>query len=217
MPLSSSHRAALRAKKALANGDTSFKPRGEKNKAAFQALKTHEAQTNISATNGVSADSPPQKGIKITTASSSSHTLDLASLLDFNPEDITHTSDEEEEEKEHTDAMLAKMKAHKEQIKKREEHMKNELSKQKPPSAVHAVRLPPKTKAELVMEKEEDMKRERIWRSTQIFKLAHEVKQFDVLTSKYKEFDKPEDLLEWLQDVVEQTQVGFHIEDDKYV
>ena len=97
MPLSSSHRAALRAKKALANGDTSFKPRGEKNKAAFQALKKHEAQTNISASNGVSAESPPTKRIKIP-AASSSHTSDLASLLDFKPENITNTSDEEQEE-----------------------------------------------------------------------------------------------------------------------
>ena len=64
------------------------------------------------------------------TASPSSHTSDLASLLDFDPGNITNTSDdeeeEEEEEKEHNDAMLAKIKAHKEQIKKREEHMTNE-------------------------------------------------------------------------------------------
>ena len=162
MPLSSSHRAALRAKKALANGDMSFKPRGEKNKAAFQALKK-PTQANISASNGVSTVSPPQKRIK----TASSHTSDLASLLDFKPEDITDTSDEEEEEKEKDDAMLAKIKAHKEQIKKekddamlakikahkeqikkREEHMKNELSKQKAPSGPFAVRLPPKTKAD---------------------------------------------------------------------
>jgi len=210
MTLSSSQQAALRAKKALANGDTSFKPRGEKNKAAFEALKS----------NGVSAESPPTKKMKITTASSSSsssspHTSDLASLLDFNPENITNTSDEEEEEKEEQDdAMLAKIKAHREQIKKRELHMKSKLSKQKPPSGPYIVRLPPKTKAQLLMEKEEDMKNERHQRSTQIFKLAYQGKQFDVLTSKYKEFDKPEDLLEWLQDVVEQKELGFEIEDD---
>ena len=92
--------------------------------------------------------------------------------------------------------MLAKIKVHREQITKRAEHMKRELSKQETPSAVYAVRLSPKTKAELFMEKEEDMKRERSRRSTQIFKLAHEVKQIDVLTSRYKEFDKQEDLLE---------------------
>ena len=69
MPLSSSHRATLRAKKALANGDTSFKPRGEKDKAAVQALKTHEAQTNNSATNGDSTENPPTKRMKIPTAS----------------------------------------------------------------------------------------------------------------------------------------------------
>ena len=39
MVLTSSQRAALRAKKALANGNTNFRPRGEKNKAAFEALK----------------------------------------------------------------------------------------------------------------------------------------------------------------------------------
>jgi hypothetical protein len=152
--------------------------------------------------------------MKITTASSS-HTSDLASLLDFNPENITNTSDEEEEEeKEQDDAMLAKIKARREQIKKREEHMKNELSKQQTPSKPWALRLPPKTEAELRMEEEEDAKRERIRLSTQIFKLAHAVKQFDVLTSKYKEFDKHEDLLEWLEDLFEQKEAGFEIEDD---
>ena len=121
MTLSSSQQAVLRAKKAIANGDTNFKPRGEKNKAAFEALKKHAPE----------AQSPPTKRIKITTASSS-HTSDLASLLDLNPKNITDTSDEEEEEQEEQDdTMLAKIKAHKEQIKKREEHMKNELSKQK--------------------------------------------------------------------------------------
>ena len=70
----------------------------------------------------VSAESPPPKRMKITTASSSSsHTSDLASLLDFNPENITNTSDEEEEERaeEQDDAMLAKIKVHREEIKKR--------------------------------------------------------------------------------------------------
>ena len=51
MTLSSSQQAVLRAKKALANGVTTFRPRGEKNKAAFEALKS----------NGVSAESPPTK------------------------------------------------------------------------------------------------------------------------------------------------------------
>ena len=198
MALTPQQRAVLRAKKAIANWDTNFKPRGEKNKAAFQALKK-------------AAESPPQKRIKITTASSSSHTSDLASLLDFNPENIMNTSDEEEEEEkaeEHDDAMLSKRKAHKEQIKKREERMKNELSKHsetETPSAVQAVRLPPKTKAQLLIEKQEDMKRERINRSAQIFKLAHKTKQLDVLHG-YKTFEKQENLLEWLQDVLEQKQ-----------
>ena len=57
MPLSSSYRAALRVKNTLANGNTSFKPRGEKNKTAFQALTKHETQTNIR----VSDESAPQK------------------------------------------------------------------------------------------------------------------------------------------------------------
>ena len=64
------------------------------------------------------------------------------------------------------------------------------------------------------MKKEEDMKIERSRRSTQIFKLANGVKQFDVLTSTYNKFEKQEDLLEWLQDVLAQKQAGFHIEDD---
>ena len=63
------------------------------------------------------------------------------------------------------------------------------------------------------MEKEQDSKRERSRLSTQIFKLAHELKQLDVLQS-YKTFEKQEDFLEWLQDVLEQKQAGFHIEDD---
>ena len=54
--------------------------------------------------------------------------------------------------------------------------MKSHLSKQETPSAECAVRLPPKTKAELLMEKEQDIKRERSRLSTQIFKLAHEIK-----------------------------------------
>ena len=64
MTLSSSQQAALRAKKAIANGNTSFKPRGEKNKAAFEVLKEQEAQSkvrNISASNSVFAGSPPHK------------------------------------------------------------------------------------------------------------------------------------------------------------
>ena len=64
------------------------------------------------------------------------------------------------------------------------------------------------------MEKQEDVKRERSRRPTQIFKVVMEVKQFDVLTSTYETFEKQEYLLEWLQDVFEQKQAGFHIEDD---
>ena len=112
MTLSSSQQAALRAKKAIANGNTSFKPRGEKNKAAFEVLKEQEAQSmvrNISASNSVSAGSPPHKRMRITAASS--HTSDPARLLDFNPLSISDTSEEKEEQKD--DAMLAKTKAHK--------------------------------------------------------------------------------------------------------
>ena len=39
MTLPSSQRAALRAKKAITDGNTNFKPRGEKNKTDFEALK----------------------------------------------------------------------------------------------------------------------------------------------------------------------------------
>ena len=68
MVLTPHQRAVLRAKKAIANGDTNFKPRGEKNKATFEALKkqAQEAQTDISASNSVSVEIPPNKGIKIT-------------------------------------------------------------------------------------------------------------------------------------------------------
>ena len=68
MVLTPHQRAVLRAKKAIANGDTNFKPRGEKNKAAFEALKeqAQEAQTNISASNSVSVEIPLHKRIKIT-------------------------------------------------------------------------------------------------------------------------------------------------------
>ena len=119
--------------------------------------------------------------------------------MDFNPQNISDTSDEEEQD----DAMLFKMTAHKDQLKTNEEHITNELSKQTTPSEAWAVRLPPKTKAESLMEKEEDMKIERNRRYTQIFKLANGVKQFDALASTHKKFEKQEDLLEWLQDVLE--------------
>ena len=204
MVLTPQQRAVQRAKKAMANGNTNFRPRGEKNKAAFEALKEHAPE----------AQNPPTKRMKITTASSS-HTSNLASLLDFKPEHITDTSDEEEEERaeEQDDARIAKIKAHREQIKKREEHMKNELSKQEASSAEYAVRLPPKTKAQLLVEQQEDIKRESRRLSMQIFKLANQLKQLDVLHS-YKTFEKQEHLLEWLQDLLEQKQAGFHIEDD---
>ena len=67
MTLTPSQRAALRAKKAIANGNTNFKPRGEKNKTAFEALKK-QAQTTetTTTTNTVSAESPPQKRMKST-------------------------------------------------------------------------------------------------------------------------------------------------------
>ena len=89
--------------------------------------------------------------------------------------------------------------------------MKKEPSK--PPSIPWGVQLTPKTKAESQMEREEEMKRERSRRYMQIFKLANQVKQMDVL-HKYKEFDTEESLLNWLQDVLEQQRAGFDIEDD---
>ena len=67
--------------------------------------------------------------------------------------------------------------------------MKRHLSKQEASSAEYAVRLPAKTKAQLLVEQQEDIKRESKRRSMQIFKLAHELKQLDVLHS-YKTFEK---------------------------
>ena len=64
------------------------------------------------------------------------------------------------------------------------------------------------------MEKKEDIKRTKFRRFRQMFDLAHKVKQLDVYTYKYKKFEKEEDLLEWLLDVLEEKQAGFKIEDD---
>ena len=64
------------------------------------------------------------------------------------------------------------------------------------------------------MEKEEDIKKQEFKRFRQVFDLAHKVKQLDVYTYKYKKFEKEEDLLKWLQDVLEEKQAGFKIEDD---
>ena len=66
MTLSGSQQAALRAKKAIANGNTNFKPRGEKNKAEFEALKKRALTTQTTTTNIISTESPPQKRMKIT-------------------------------------------------------------------------------------------------------------------------------------------------------
>ena len=62
MVLTSSQQAALRAKKALANGNTNFKPRGASSKAAFEALKEQgrEAQTNSNASNSA-CETPLQR------------------------------------------------------------------------------------------------------------------------------------------------------------
>jgi hypothetical protein len=64
------------------------------------------------------------------------------------------------------------------------------------------------------LERKEDMKRDYHRRQMQIFRLAEKVKQLDVFSEKYKEFEKQEDLLKWLQDVLEQKEAGFEIEDD---
>jgi hypothetical protein len=98
MTLTPSQRAALRAKKAIANGNTNFKPRGENNKAEFEALKkqAQTTETTTTTTNIVSAESPPQKRMKIT--GGSSHTSDLASLLDIHPNTTSDTLDEEEDD-----------------------------------------------------------------------------------------------------------------------
>ena len=235
MTLTPSQRAALRAKKAIANGNTNFKPRGETNKTAFEALKK-QAQSNI-----VSAESPPQKRMKIT--GGSSHTSDLASLLDIHPNTNSDTLDEEEDDapsspdidskhvevetqpktesciagkrsgNKEDDARIAdeKWKTHSEKIKKREEQI--EKKTYKPPSIPWGVQLNPKTEKEEEEERNEEMKKERNRRSMQIFKLANQVKQMDVL-HKYKEFDTEENLLNWLLDVLEQKEEGFDIEDD---
>ena len=41
-----------------------------------------------------------------------------------------------------------------------------------------------------------------------------ELNKFDVFRNKYEKFEKEEDLLEWLLDVLEEKQAGFKIEDD---
>ena len=64
------------------------------------------------------------------------------------------------------------------------------------------------------MEKEEDIKKPKFMCFWQVFDLARKVKQLDVYTYKYKKFDKEEDLLEWLLDVLEEKQAGFKIEYD---
>ena len=65
MVFTSSQRAALRAKKALANGNINFKPRGIANKAVFEALKkqAREAQTNSNASNSA-CETPLQRRTK---------------------------------------------------------------------------------------------------------------------------------------------------------
>ena len=196
MTLTPSQRAALRAKKAIANGNTNFKPRGEKNKAEFEALKKQALTTQTTTTNIVSAESPPQKRMKIT--GGASHISDSASSLEINPSTTNDILDE-------------KWKTHSEKIKKQEEQI--EKKTYKPPSIPWGVQLTPKTEKEEEEERNEEMKRERSRRYMQIFKLANQVKQMDVL-HKYKEFDTEESLLNWLQDVLEQKEEGFDIEDD---
>ena len=132
MTLTPSQRAALRAKKAIANGNTNFKPRGENNKAEFEALKkqAQTTQTTTIVSNIVSAESPPQKRMKLT--GGASHISDSASSLEINPSTTNDILDE-------------KWETHREKIKKREEQLKKELSK--PPSIPWGVPLKPKTKA----------------------------------------------------------------------
>ena len=96
MTLSGSQQAALRAKKAIANGNTNFKPRGKKNKTAFEALKKQAQTTQTTTTNIISTECPPQNRMKIT--GGSSHTSDLASLLDIHPNTNSDTLDEEEDD-----------------------------------------------------------------------------------------------------------------------
>ena len=92
--MSGPKQAALRAKKAMANGNTDFKPRGEKNKAEFEASKkrAQTTETTTIVSNIVSAESPPQKRMKIT--GGLSHISDSASLLDIHPNTTSDTLDE---------------------------------------------------------------------------------------------------------------------------
>ena len=83
-------------KKTLANGNTNFKPRGEKNKAEFEALKKRALTTQTTTTNIVSTESPPQKRMKIT--GGASHISDSANLLDINPSTTNDILDEEEDD-----------------------------------------------------------------------------------------------------------------------
>ena len=82
MVLTPHQRAFLRAKKAIANGDTNFKPRGEKNKAAFEALKEQAQQHQ----------NPLLKRIKIAEAA-----LSHAFVPTGSSDDNRHTSDKGEE------------------------------------------------------------------------------------------------------------------------
>ena len=84
-------------KKTIANGNKNFKPRGEKNKADFEALKKQahpdpdriRTETTTIDSNIVSS---PQKRIKITVEVS--HISDSASLLDIHPKTTSDTLDE---------------------------------------------------------------------------------------------------------------------------
>ena len=79
------------------------------------------------------------------------------------------------------------------------------------PSVPWGVRLNPKTRAEKELEHRQDLHREYHRRTTQILKLANNLKQMDVYSNKYKEFDTEESLLNPLQDVLEQKGAGFDI------
>ena len=75
MVLTSAQRAALRAKKAIAEGNHNFKPRGSKNKAAFEELNDKSASIpasictgpiqTVNEGEGATSPAPPKAGDKI--------------------------------------------------------------------------------------------------------------------------------------------------------
>ena len=185
-------------------------PNAKRIKLSEESSTPHDKVDSNITLDGVVSNITLDGVVSLVQQSASSDYSSLTRFWDINPNKTSNTLDEEEEE---DDARIAdeKWKTHSEKIKKREEQI--EKKTYKPPSIPWGVQLTPKTEKEEEEERNEEMKRERNKRSMQIFKLANQVKQMDVL-HKYKEFDTEESLLNWLQDVLEQKEEGFDIEDD---